>query len=282
MKKFMLTQKDINAAQKELAETLKAQKQVSKPNITINIPLTLDKHPKATLSFTMKAYTKMLALVDNCEKEIAWHGIVRKKKKGAKATYVVEDILMFPQIVTAATVKGKEPEYAMWCAQLPAEQLNKLRMHGHSHVRMGVSPSGVDTNYQDDMVETIEDFYIFLIANKQRAFWTRIVDVADNIVYDERDVDIVVDEIASNSKWVEDAIKEYLTEATTTVARPVAQTTTPVHYGSAQQYHTTYQQLALDQIERRKKEEAQEAQEAQETQWQSYLEKHGYGIYDRM
>lgn len=282
MKKFMLTQKDINAAQKELAETLKKQKQVSKPSITINIPLTLDKHPKATLSFTMKAYTKMLALVDGCEKEIAWHGIVRKKKKGAKATYIVDDILMFPQIVTAATVKGKEPEYAMWCAQLPAEQLNKMRLHGHSHVRMGVSPSGVDTNYQDDMVETVEDFYIFLIANKQHAFWTRIVDVTDNIVYDERDVEIVVDEIASNSEWVEKSIKEYLTESVATVVRPTATTAAPVHYGSFQNHNTTYQQLALDQIERRKKEEAEEKEQEQEDKWQSYLAKHGYGVYNNM
>ena len=68
MKKFKLTQKDIIKAQKELEKTLKEQTQISKPAITINIPLTLSDHQKATLSFKMKAYTKMLALVDACEK----------------------------------------------------------------------------------------------------------------------------------------------------------------------------------------------------------------------
>lgn len=281
MKKFKLTQKDIIKAQKELEKTLKEQRQVSKPAITINIPLTLSEHPKATLSFKMKAYTKMLALVDTCEKEIAWHGLVTKRKKNNKTTYTVEDILMFPQIVTAATVKGKEPDYAMWCAGLPDDQLNKMRMHGHSHVRMGVNPSGIDTSYQDDMVETIEDFYIFLIINKRREIWTRIVDVTDNIVYDEKDVDVVVDELASNSEWVKKAIEEYLTESAPVTVSPVTTAVPVTRYGDFQQHATTYQQMVLDQIDRRKAEEKAE-KESKETSWQNYLKNSGYGRYDEM
>ena len=192
---------------------------------------------------------------------------------------------MFPQIVTAATVKGKEPDYAMWCAGLPNEQLNKMRMHGHSHVRMGVNPSGVDTSYQDDMVETIEDFYIFLIINKRREIWTRIVDVTDNIVYDEKDVDVVVDELASNSEWVKKEIKEHLTEPEPAIYNERIGSTTAtiptVHYGDFKQHNTTYQQMVLDQIDRRKAEEKAE-KENKETTWQDYLKNNGYGKYDRV
>lgn len=282
MKKFKLTAKDIKAAQAELEKKFKGLTQVSQPSLTVSVPLTITGQPKATLRFDSDAYEQMRALVDACEKEIAWHGLVTKTKSNNRAIYTVEKILVFPQIVTAATVKGKEPDYALWCADLPANQLAKMRLHGHSHVRMAVSPSGVDTNYQDDMVETIEDFYIFMITNKREENWVRIVDVKDNIVYDQNDVDIEVPGLDMFKRWANTEIKKHLTEnVPATKAAPAYQ-----GYGS---YNSTYQQMVMEQIDRKKAEEAKEAAEAEDitatnslSSWQEYLENNGYGkAYNR-
>ena len=139
---------------------------------------------EATLRFTDTAWKKLNALVAECDKEIAWHGVVTKTAN----VYCVEDILVFPQTVTAATVTSDETEYSLWLANQPDEVFNKLRFHGHSHVNMGTSPSGVDTQYQEDMLKNVKDFYIFAIFNKKGANWCTIYDVEDNIVYEDADI----------------------------------------------------------------------------------------------
>ena len=51
---------------------------------------------KAKLYFTEVAYLKMLTLVREFDKEVAWHGIAHRKDDEADA-YVISDILVYPQ-----------------------------------------------------------------------------------------------------------------------------------------------------------------------------------------
>lgn len=175
-------------------------------NINFSFP-TPEEHPKARLIIKNKAWLKMSALISECSKEIAWHGLVTKNKN----TYTVEDIVIFPQTVTGATVTSDETEYSLWLAQQPDEIFNKIRFHGHSHVNMGVSPSGVDTEYQDNILKNLNDFYIFMIMNKKGDSWCAIYDVEDNIAYENNDIDLCTPE-TSVTAWAQTAIKEFVQE----------------------------------------------------------------------
>lgn len=188
-----------------ITEMRKQLKSIKTTNNTLNVSFNLPKqeHERATLTIKLMAWLKMTALIDACDKEIAWHGIVTKEGN----QYTIEDILVFPQTVTGATVTSDETEYSLWVAQQKDEIFNKMRFHGHSHVNMGVSPSGVDTKYQEDILRNLQDFYIFGIFNKKGDNWCTIYDIEDNIVYEDSDIDLVTPEVNAMA-WAQKMIKE--------------------------------------------------------------------------
>jgi hypothetical protein len=184
-----MTNKQVQEAVEKFRKQLKGIKS-STNTIRFEFCLTSKEDAEATLHITLNAWRKMHALITKCDKEIAWHGVVHKEGR----TYTITDVLLFPQTVTAATVTSDETEYSLWLAQQPNEVFNNLRFHGHSHVNMGVSPSGTDTQYQADMLKNLNDFYIFAIFNKSGKNWVNIYDVEDNIVYEDADIDVVIEE----------------------------------------------------------------------------------------
>ena len=122
---------------------------------------------KAKIIFTPIAWKKMYALVYAFSSEVQWHGTVKRLDK---STFLITDILVFPHEVTGTTVVSDQKEYEDWLDSLNDETFNSLRFHGHSHVDMGVTPSGVDMNYRRNLLnnfgmpnEESDLFYIFLI-----------------------------------------------------------------------------------------------------------------------
>ena len=144
---------------------------------------------RPTILFTEDALAIIDELVAQCDKEIAWNGLVKFNRKSL--TFTVYDILIFPQVVTGTSVNVDETKYANWIASLSDDEINHMRFHGHSHVNMNVGPSGIDTDYQREMLEMqIKDFYIFMIFNKRGDMYACIYDVEKNIFYDKEDIDI--------------------------------------------------------------------------------------------
>lgn len=163
---------------------------------------TYKEHDKARLIILPTAWEKMIALIDECDKEIAWHGLVTKTDN----TYTITDILIFPQTVTGCTVTSDETEYSLWLANQPDNVFNSMRFHGHSHVNMATSPSGVDTSYQEDILQNLKDFYIFGIFNKKGDHWCAIYDVESNIAYSNADIELITPN-TGNTAWAKEAIK---------------------------------------------------------------------------
>lgn len=159
---------------------------------------------KANVLITPEAREKMTALVNSVSTEIAWHGVVKKLDRGQ---YEISDILVYPQTVTSVTVNTDQEKYETWLLSLDDDTFNALRMHGHSHVNMGVSPSGVDLKHQEDTVNnlTSNDFYLFLILNKKGDMYVRIFDVEDNIVYEKNDIKVVWENDTKINDFVEAA-----------------------------------------------------------------------------
>lgn len=145
---------------------------------------------KAVVWFTPDAYTKMIALIQDSEKEVAWHGIAHRAEE--PGNYVISDILVYPQEVTGATVNTDQAEYEGWMMELEDDVFNNLRMQGHSHVRMDCFPSPTDLEHQGKIVEQLEGdmFYIFMIWNKYFKFTAKIYDLKINTLFESSDVSV--------------------------------------------------------------------------------------------
>lgn len=208
MKPYKVSDKNINAIRKEFE---KALKKYSSATQTFHFNYT----PKTSASTKKKikiyclptAWCKMMTLVQKTSTEIAWHMLIEKT---SKTSYVISDVLVYPQTVTGATVNTDDTKYALWVNDLPDDEFNKMRGQGHSHVNMDVSPSGVDTGYYEDLLNTMsKGFYLFMILNKKENMFIQLVDLDANIIYETNDI---VFEIAtkqwSQNNWYDTVTKQ--------------------------------------------------------------------------
>lgn len=149
---------------------------------------------KAAVYFTELAYRKFQALVDGFNNEVAWHGLAYRGKDESKDEYYVTDILVYPQEVTGATVTTDQKKYQDWLMSQDDDTFNNVRMQGHSHVNMGVSPSGVDENLYESILAQLDDnmFYIFQIWNKKGDKTCKIYDLKKNVMFDTADCEIKI------------------------------------------------------------------------------------------
>ena len=121
---------------------------------------TLKDKEKVQVVFTNEVYKKMMALVNKASKEVGWYGSARRE---SDKRFVIYDIYLPPQKVTGATVETDDEEYALWSAGLTDEQFTNMKFFGHSHVYMGVTPSGVDTRKTSCRIPRISISLVFLI-----------------------------------------------------------------------------------------------------------------------
>ena len=179
----------------------------------------LKEEPKAQLYIKASAYAKMLLYVRDTDTEIAWHGTAYRLSENTTqltAEFIIKDVFLYPQIIRAATVDTDQEKYQNWKTALDDDTFNHLNFQGHSHVSMGVTPSGVDTAYYDTILsiykqEQPNSFYIFTIMNKRGEMYLIIYDLAKNIVYNKADIDIhVIDDTATDIlAQIEAQKKEY-------------------------------------------------------------------------
>jgi len=182
------------AIEKMIAE-IRASLKKSKGKIEIKQDLpTSDK--RATIYFTSEAWTKMQSLVTIYTTEVQWHGLVRRISENEFEIY---DILVFPHSVSASTVVSDQEKYSEWLNNLSDDEFNAMHLHGHSHVNMAVSPSGVDMQYRENVIATMplpqeeeDSYYIFMIFNKRCEWSGQIYDFKYNTLYDTKDIDIDV------------------------------------------------------------------------------------------
>lgn len=189
---------------KQIEEALEKQ--------TDSITISLDKYnkkedkKKPTIYLTAKAYIEIATLVNKTSTEISWNGFVIR---GKNKDYLVKEITVPPQKVTGSTTETDDDLYMEWFAELftkNPEKADMLKYHGHSHVSMGVSPSGTDTGYRDKILEDMvnkDDFYLFSIHNKSGSMHWQIFDRKYNRFYDNDDitVEIIVHDNKTATMW---------------------------------------------------------------------------------
>lgn len=145
---------------------------------------------KAKLTFSETAYLKMWYLVAACDKEIAWHCTAHRGEE--EHEYHVDDVFVYPQVVSGATVNTDQEKYQDWLYGLDDDVFNNLRLQGHSHVNMSTTPSAVDNTLYDRLRSQLEGdmFYIFLIWNKRGEHTISIYDYRDNVVFSNSDIEL--------------------------------------------------------------------------------------------
>lgn len=162
------------------------------------------------VDFTPAAYTKMIGTLNHFSTEVAWHGSVTRVDP---KHYVINDIIIYPQIVTGATVETDQEEYDKWSIALDDDFFNSMRMQGHSHVNFSTTPSNVDIEHQRKILSQLkgDDFYIFVIFNKRLEHTVRVYDFASNTMYDDKDIVVGIAEdsldMESFLKGADDMVK---------------------------------------------------------------------------
>lgn len=180
-------------------------------------------HKKATVYFTADAWCKMVMLLQEFSKEVAWHGVAARIDNEDADEYIISDILVYPQTVASTTVEMDTEKYAKWLMENDEdERFYNIHMQGHSHVNMAVNPSAVDLNHQEEIVAQLgkDDFYIFMIFNKSFKSNTKIYDMRKNTLFEDGDVEIkLFGGAVSFEEFIKDA-KSMVEEKTYTYTTP--------------------------------------------------------------
>lgn len=196
----------------------------------------------AMIYFSEIAWIKMNMIINEFDKEVAWHGVAKRGDDAEKDEYYITDILVYPQEVTGATVNTEQEEYQLWLMSHEDDVFNNIRMQGHSHVNMGTTPSGTDEAFYKKIIDQLGDdmFYIFMIWNKKGEKTIKIYDMAKNMLFETSDckIEVLDDGIGIN---------EFINEAKTLVKSRVF--TTPTYTNNNQSsfsnggyssYYSTY------------------------------------------
>ena len=198
------------------------EKNTDKTNV-IHMVAPTTTHPTIYINYT--ALAKMKQYVDNCSKEIGWLG---KSIKNEDGSYTIEDVYLIQQEVTGVTTELDENAMMEFFQQIRSEkgieEVQKIRVWGHSHVDMAVFASSQDN-------ETFEEYYrdcnyfIRIIANKKSKMKIDLADKEAGLIYNNLPwfvkypdtIEALIkeyDEVEAHLKMIEKTINEELSAIT--------------------------------------------------------------------
>lgn len=140
--------------------------------------------PRVLLPIIVKLKMDIIVEEGHGRDEVAFLGTVERTGRD----FLVTDLFIPKQEVHAATCEITPEGLLELANNLTADQFNKLRIWGHSHVDMGTSPSGQDQDQMKALAQNCNDFFIRVIANKKHEV------TFDIFIYDQ---DILV----SDAQW---------------------------------------------------------------------------------
>lgn len=145
---------------------------------------------KPFVVFTSKAVAQLFAMLSTKTAEtleFMFMGEVQKEVRDKKTIYKVTNFVLIPQEKNSgAYCETDDERYPEWLNKnYPTiEQKRSVRLHGHSHVNMAVSPSGTDNENMMNMMEYVSDYFIQFIINRKYDTTINIYDKSENIVYE--------------------------------------------------------------------------------------------------
>ena len=211
-KLIRMTPEYIEQCKEQFAQAIQNAK-LADGKINFTKTFSTDGQQKTILFFSPEAYVKMLMLLSQFDKEVAWHGVAERRDDD----YIITDIMVYPQTVSGTTVDMDTEKYAQWLADNDEdERFYNIHMQGHSHVNMSTFASAVDLTHQEEILAQLDDdnFYIFMIYNKKLERNIKIYDMRKNVLYENADIETMIDTGAvSFEQFMKDA-KEMVKERT--------------------------------------------------------------------
>ena len=142
-------------------------------------------HTQPYVAIDPNALNKMAAYVNGCTDEIGWLGTVEKVEGNL---YHIQDVFLFKQDVHATTTEITPEGLSEFASELLQQEdgmeiWNNMKLWGHSHVNMGVTPSGQDHSQMNAFSEGGHDWFMRLIANKKGELKIDIYDYALGLEY---------------------------------------------------------------------------------------------------
>jgi proteasome lid subunit RPN8/RPN11 len=124
------------------------------------------------LYITAKAWIKLMCFIHLVgEYEITGFGRIQKDveiSEGTKVPLAITDFDIIKQEVKSAYVEATDEAVLDFMRKLPADQRGEWTLDWHSHVNMGVSPSGTDwTNYSSMLAARMYKQFPAMIVNKR-------------------------------------------------------------------------------------------------------------------
>lgn len=228
-----ITDASIKSILADVKAQLKSKNCKSKKSIEIDFEVKNKDIQRPTVYIPLHIQRLIEEIVGQAADEVAWNCTVEYDPDAY--TFSLKELLMFPQIVTSASVNVDDDKYIEFISNLSDDQLNTMRFHGHSHVNMGVFSSGTDDDYQRQMLTQIDDFYIFGIFNKRKEVTVYVYDVQKNLMFSGQDVLLRYDAVPENTARAE---AKALLEAN--IIKPKVGYTQRI-WDSRQNYNNNYQ-----------------------------------------
>ncbi len=140
------------------------------------------KIPKIFIS--TNALIKMELFTENCTDEIGWLGTAYKKDNN----YYIEDVMLFEQDVSTTTTEITPEGLLTFGEQLLEEKngieiWNNIKVWGHSHIKMSVTPSTQDDNQMEVFGDNNSDWFIRIITNQKGDIKIDLYDYEIGIIY---------------------------------------------------------------------------------------------------
>lgn len=167
--------------------------------------------------FTREAWVKQCHLVDKCPKEVGWFAMVDHDPEDN--SFTITELVIPKQEVSAAETNIGKDDLADAALELmeQGKDTSKLYAWFHSHVNMGVSPSGQDEyqveNYLEDLVdEPAVPAFIRGIQNKRGDLKIDVYFIHHGIAYQNIEAQVLYDDDPQWYKDVEEEIKTKIRE----------------------------------------------------------------------
>lgn len=153
-----------------------------------------------------EALVKMKLYIDEVDDEVGWLGTAFRQGRNI----YIQDVFLFDQEVHATTTEITPEGLSSFAEEILQREdgidlWNNLKVWGHSHVNMGVNPSGQDDDQMLVFKDSGHDWFLRIIANKKGAFKVDIFDYEIGVEY--RDVPFY-EHVTDTEKEIMDTIEE--------------------------------------------------------------------------
>lgn len=162
------------------------------------------------ISISRDALIKTEEIINQCTDEVGWLGLVKRTGNH----FDIYDVILLEQEVTAVTTDIEENALENLAMEFMNtdrfDELNNIKMWGHSHVNMNVFASGTDEETMKQFVQG-NPYFIRFIGNKKGDMQLDLFDYERNIifknltwsVYDEKDSDMehIMKEFEQLDEW---------------------------------------------------------------------------------